>query len=402
MVPASSIRLLLADDHAVVRMGLSAVLGLEQDFRVVAEVDDGEQALSAFRASRPDVALLDVQMPRKGGIQALREILSESPDAKVIMLTTSDLDQDAVSAMKAGASAYLLKSVSRGELVRAIREVYSGKRYMPSSLRKRLEDSARCEEGEARGFRCSDGVPASPQHEEERQRLKRLVSVLCHDVSNPLMVVQLSHSLMKRQLGSGAQPAALAASLRRAEEGSAAIAGLLEDVRTLEALRSSEGILPMEEVDVAVLARRALAMFQERAAVKRVVIRDGLPDTALGYAVSGILVRSVFANLLSNAVKFSHFGGAIEVDLVREPGRLGVRICDSGSGVPEGVITALAGLGKIESRCGTAGERGTGLGLMLARDFICAVGGSLQIAPRSEHGAAGAQGTSAIVWLREA
>jgi two-component system NarL family response regulator len=138
MPPKKTIRLLLVDDHSVVRMGLSAVLGLDDDLAVVAEAEDGAQALVEYRAHRPDVVLMDVRMPGLGGVEALSAIVAESPEARVLMLTTSDLDEDLQRAIDAGASGYLLKSVSRGELVRAIKEIHAGHRYIPASLQKRL------------------------------------------------------------------------------------------------------------------------------------------------------------------------------------------------------------------------------------------------------------------------
>lgn len=129
---------MLVDDHSVVRMGLSAVLGLNDDLRVVSEAEDGEQAMREYRKARPEVVLMDVRMPKMGGVAALRGILAEWPDAKIVMLTTSDLDEDVQSAIDAGASGYLLKSVSRAELVGAIREVHAGNRYIPAGIRQRL------------------------------------------------------------------------------------------------------------------------------------------------------------------------------------------------------------------------------------------------------------------------
>jgi two-component system NarL family response regulator len=136
---SKSIRLLLVDDHSVVRMGLSAVLSLEPDLSVVAEAEDGAQAVEFFRSKRPDVVLMDVRMPGTDGVATLRTVLAENPAARVLMLTTSELDHDIQMAMAAGAAGYLLKSVSRRELVQAIRQVHTGGGvYVPSALQKKL------------------------------------------------------------------------------------------------------------------------------------------------------------------------------------------------------------------------------------------------------------------------
>lgn len=137
---SKSIRLLLVDDHSVVRMGLSAVLSLESDLRVVAEAEDGAQAVKQFQAEKPDVVLMDLRMPGTDGVATLRTLLAGNPAARVLMLTTSELDHDIQRAMTAGAAGYLPKSVSRHELVHAIRQVHAGGGvYVPTALQKKLE-----------------------------------------------------------------------------------------------------------------------------------------------------------------------------------------------------------------------------------------------------------------------
>jgi len=152
------IRLMLVDDHSVVRMGLSAILSLDKGLRVVSEAEDGEQAMEQYRKSRPDVALMDVQMPKMGGVEGLRSILAEWPEARVIILTTSDLDDDIHRALEAGASGYLLKSVSRSELVGAIREVHAGRNYVPTAIRHRLDELERRRQLSAREIEVLDGM----------------------------------------------------------------------------------------------------------------------------------------------------------------------------------------------------------------------------------------------------
>jgi two-component system NarL family response regulator len=149
---------MLVDDHSVVRMGLSAILSLDKGLRVVSEAEDGEQAVEQYRKSRPDVALMDVQMPKMGGVEGLRAILAEWPEARVIMLTTSDLDDDIHRALEAGASGYLLKNVSRCELVGAIREVNAGRNYVPTAIRHRLDELEKRRQLSAREIEVLDGM----------------------------------------------------------------------------------------------------------------------------------------------------------------------------------------------------------------------------------------------------
>jgi len=137
-MPSGKIRLLLVDDHAVVRTGLSMLMRLEEDFVVVAEADDAAQAVARFRKHRPDVTLMDVRMPGGDGIGALAEIRVEFPGARIVMLTTYDLDEDVFRALDAGAVGYLLKNVEHAELFAAVRRVHAGHRCVPAALEARL------------------------------------------------------------------------------------------------------------------------------------------------------------------------------------------------------------------------------------------------------------------------
>ncbi len=132
--PSSTIRLIVADDHPMIREGLLAVLATEPDMRVVGEAADGRQALEAYRAFRPDVALVDLQMPGMGGIEAILAIRAEFPGARLVVLTTFAGDVQALRAMKAGAAGYLLKTAGRDQLVEAIRTVHGGRLHLPAEL----------------------------------------------------------------------------------------------------------------------------------------------------------------------------------------------------------------------------------------------------------------------------
>lgn len=152
------IRLLLVDDHTVVRMGLSAVLSLEADLSVVAEAEDGAEAVECFEKTSPDVVLMDVRMPGMDGVAAVEAIRGRWNAARILMLTTSELDVDVHRAMAAGASGYLLKSVSREELVSAIRQVHGGGCYLPATMERRLAALASRKHLSAREIEVLDGM----------------------------------------------------------------------------------------------------------------------------------------------------------------------------------------------------------------------------------------------------
>jgi DNA-binding NarL/FixJ family response regulator len=134
MNPDDRIRILSVDDHPMLREGIAAVLGLEQDMIVVAEAGDGREAIEQFRTHRPDIVLMDLQMPVMSGTDAILAIRKEFPDARIIVLTTYGGDAQAVRALDAGAVGYLLKNMVRKELVDTIRAVHSGRKKIPPEI----------------------------------------------------------------------------------------------------------------------------------------------------------------------------------------------------------------------------------------------------------------------------
>ena len=140
MKPAAPIRLLLVDDHLVVRAGLAAVLKFDTRFQVIAEAGDGAAAVDAHRHHQPDITLLDVRMPVMDGIEAARRIRAESPAARLLMLTTSETEEDIRRALEAGASGYVLKNSSADELTAALLAVHRGERWLPAGLARRLRE----------------------------------------------------------------------------------------------------------------------------------------------------------------------------------------------------------------------------------------------------------------------
>lgn len=146
MKKASAIRILVADDHYVVRMGLIAMVNLEPDMEVIAEATDGNQATALFKKFNPDLTLLDVRMPVKNGIDAAMEIRQLNKDARILMLTAHDGDEDIHKAMEAGASGYVLKDSTDEKLLPAIRAVAAGQRWVPEVVAKRLESRRLFEE----------------------------------------------------------------------------------------------------------------------------------------------------------------------------------------------------------------------------------------------------------------
>src|SRR6266581_7220099 len=138
MKKSSKIRIVIADDHFIVRIGLVALVSTEPDMQVVAEAADGLQAVDFFAKFKPDLILMDLRMPFKSGIEATAEICGRYPDARVLMLTTFDGDEDIYRALQAGAHGYVLKSSTGGSLIPALRAVAAGEKWIPEEVSTRL------------------------------------------------------------------------------------------------------------------------------------------------------------------------------------------------------------------------------------------------------------------------
>jgi len=136
------IRILAVDDHALLRGGIAALVNAEPDMKVVAEASTGREAIERFRLHRPDVTIMDLQMPDLDGVEAIRKIQGEFPGAKLIVLTTYTGDAQVLRALRAGAQAYILKGLVNRELLDTIRAVHAGQKRIPPEVAKELADHA--------------------------------------------------------------------------------------------------------------------------------------------------------------------------------------------------------------------------------------------------------------------
>jgi DNA-binding NarL/FixJ family response regulator len=137
---SEAIRIMIVEDHAVVRQGLVALLRTVPDFSVVAEAADGRESIALFRQHQPDITLMDLRLPQMNGVEAITSIRADFPQARIIVLTTFDGDEDIYRALQAGARGYLLKGMTGEELMDAIRSVYAGKSRIPASVAERLAE----------------------------------------------------------------------------------------------------------------------------------------------------------------------------------------------------------------------------------------------------------------------
>ena len=134
------IRIMLVDDHSIVRKGLALILDAEADMTVVGQAENGNDAVDRFRSLRPDVTLMDLKMTGMSGVEAVSAVRSDFPNARMIMLSTYDRDDDIYRSIRAGAMGYLVKDTPSDEILDAIRNVYAGRKYFPPLVSEKLAE----------------------------------------------------------------------------------------------------------------------------------------------------------------------------------------------------------------------------------------------------------------------
>jgi two-component system NarL family response regulator len=134
----TKIKVLIVDDHAIVRKGLATIINRDPEMTVIAQAEDGQQAIAAFREYQPDVTLMDLRMPKMGGVEAIMAICAEFKQARIAVLTTYDGDEDIYRGLQAGAQGYLLKDAKPSELLNAIRAIHNGQKYIPPEVGAKL------------------------------------------------------------------------------------------------------------------------------------------------------------------------------------------------------------------------------------------------------------------------
>jgi two-component system, NarL family, response regulator len=138
MSQSTPIRVLIADDHSIVRQGLATIINRDPEMTVIAQAEDGQQAIDLFRKHQPDVTLMDLRMPQVTGVEAIRAICAEVKTARIIVLTTYDGDEDIYTGLHSGAQGYLLKDTKPNELLNAIRTIHRGQQYIPPDVGAKL------------------------------------------------------------------------------------------------------------------------------------------------------------------------------------------------------------------------------------------------------------------------
>src|SRR6201991_1298469 len=182
----SMIRILAVDDHPLLRKGIAALVNSEPDMKLVAEASNGEEAVERFRLHRPDVTLMDLQLPGLNGIGAINRILSEFPDARIIVLTTYTGDAQVLRALRAGARAYILKGHVHRELLETIHTVHAGRKRIPPDIATELAEHAAEDELSSREIEVLRLIATGNSNKEIADRLSIGEATVKSHVSNIL------------------------------------------------------------------------------------------------------------------------------------------------------------------------------------------------------------------------
>ncbi|WP_255763722.1 response regulator [Roseateles caseinilyticus] len=434
------IRVLCVDDHPIVRQGIATLLSVEPDMALVAEAENGRDAIQQFRTHRPDVTLMDLQMPGMSGLDAIGAIRSEFPDARIIVLTTYAADSQAQRALQAGAHGYLLKNALHKELLDAIRAVHAGRHALPSEASFELagqieEDSLTPAEisvlrfiaegnaspdiaralglseavvqGQLRGIlskldaldvatAAAQGQPggiveaerAARHAAEAANRAKsQFLTGMSHELRTPLNAILGYAQLLTMEGGLSPRQAR---GLDTIHQSGQHLLSLINDILDLARIEAGRADLNPQPVKLFGLLQEVVELMRVKADEKHLsFVFDASQDLPEAVMADERRLRQVLLNLLSNAIKFTD-AGAVTLRATAEPKGaeqllLRLDIEDTGVGMRtedvERIFKPFEQVGDTQRRSG-----GTGLGLAITRALVHDMGGQVQVSSEPGRG----------------
>ncbi len=427
------IQVLCVDDHPIVRQGIRMLLSVEPDMTLVAEAANGREAIQQFRAHRPDVTLMDLQMPVVGGLDAIGAIRAEFPDARIIVLTTYAGDAQAQRALQAGARGYLLKSALHKELLDAIRTVHAGRKVLPSEgsrksagqaadetltpaeisvlrfmaqghaypeIARALALSEEAVEAQVRNIQSKldaldRTLAAKPELERgmvETERAARhaaeaanrakseFLAGMSHELRTPLNAVLGYAQLLTMDGGLSARQARGVDTIHKSGQH---LLDLINDILDLARIEAGRTELNPKPVKLSDFLQSVVNLMRVKADEKRLAFvfdaGAGLPEVVLA---DERRLRQVLLNLLGNAIKFTD-NGTVTLRASAEPKGaeqvlLRLDVEDTGVGMRpedmERIFVPFKQVGDVQRRSG-----GTGLGLAITRALLNDMGGQVQV-----------------------
>lgn len=427
------IQVLCVDDHPIVRQGIAMLLSVEPDMALVAEAANGREAIQQYRAHRPDVTLMDLQMPGMGGLDAIGAIRAEFPDARIIVLTTYVGDAQAQRALQAGARGYLLKNALHKELLDAIRTVHAGRKALPSEVSFELAGQAADEaltaaeisllrfiaqgnaypdiaralalseekvEGQVRNIlakldahdRTQAATPELDRGMVQTERAARhaaeaanrakseFLAGMSHELRTPLNAVLGYAQLLTMDGGLSAEQAR---GVDTIHQSGLHLLALISDILDLARIEAGRTELNPAPVNPSALLQSVVNLMRVKADEKRLVFEfdagAGLPESVL---VDERRLRQVLLNLLGNAIKFTD-QGTVRLHACAEPKGpaqvlLRLDVEDTGVGMRpedlERIFEPFEQVGDVQRRGG-----GTGLGLAITRALVNDMGGQVRV-----------------------
>lgn len=430
---STRIQVLCVDDHPIVRQGIATLLSVEPDMALVAEAENGREAIQQFRAHRPDVTLMDLQMPGMSGLDAIGVIRAEFPDARIIVLTTYADDAQAQRALQAGARGYLLKNALHKELLDAIRAVHADRQVLPSEgsfelagqiadealtpgeisvlrfiaqgdayqeIARALDLSEETVEGQVKTIlskldtreRTLAATPRLERGMVETERAARhaaeaanrakseFLASMSHELRTPLNAVLGYAQLLTMQGGLSAKQER---GLDTIHKSGKHLLDLINDILDLARIEAGRTELNPQPVTLSAFLQAEMELMRMKADEKHLAfVIDAAPDLPEAVLADPRRLRQVLLNLLANAIKFTDQGTVtLRVSAERKrPTQVVLRLDveDTGVGMRpedmERIFQPFQQVGDMERR-----SAGTGLGLAITRALVNDMGGQVQV-----------------------
>ncbi|MGH2712039.1 MAG: ATP-binding response regulator [Actinomycetota bacterium] len=362
----------IADDEPVIRSALADLISSDAGLLLVGTANDADGAISLARKHQPDVVVLDVKMPAGGGERAAREIRSSCPATRIIALSAHDDRSSVLEMLRAGASGYVVKGASSGDILEALRRSIRGQASLSAEVTgdviHELVDLLNRSEEMSRDLRELDNTK------------RDLIQLLSHELMTPITVVQGATATM-RSLGNRIEPEdaeALADSVARATDRLRRLVGNLSVTAKLDRDDVEVETRPIRAATIVEMALREFPGQEDR-------LRADIPPSLEVWADSDLAPRALVL-LIENALDASADGLPIEITTTEDRGDVRFDVSDRGHGVPEEIRDQIFGAFVQAERGNTRSRQGVGIGLYLAARILTAHRGRMETHPRSGGG----------------